>query len=107
MMTRRLRTVCTIRDQDKLFSVMRVACNYMVSLWFVCVREADVMSVNVSKRALNGSVQQVVQKMVTYTLYEKSQTTVYEQQQAITILTQKVRGECEGSFERAIGGSEG
>lgn len=51
---------------------------------------ADIMCVNVERKNGAGVVQQVVQKMVAYKLYERSQMTVYEQQQAITILTQKV-----------------
>lgn len=48
------------------------------------------MCVNVEKKNGVGGVKSVMQKMVNYTLYEKLQTTVYEQDQAIAILNQKV-----------------
>lgn len=48
------------------------------------------MCVNVEKKNGTGGVKSVMQKMVNYPLYEKSQTTVYEQEQTIAILNQKV-----------------
>lgn len=48
------------------------------------------MCVNVTRRSGAGDMQQVAQKMVNYTLYEQSQETVREQQQAIVVLTQKI-----------------
>lgn len=48
------------------------------------------MCINVEKKNGAGGVKNVSQKMINYELYEKSQNTVYEQQQSIAILTQKV-----------------
>lgn len=57
---------------------------------FKCIHSADIMSINVEKKNGTGGVKTIAQKMINYALYEKSQNTVYEQQQSIAILTQKV-----------------
>lgn len=49
------------------------------------------MYISVEKKNGTGGVKSVMQKMINYELYDKLQTTVYEQQQSIAILNQKVK----------------
>lgn len=50
----------------------------------------EIMNISVERKSIDGSVEQVLQPMVTYTMYEKVQCTAHEQAQAIAILKQKV-----------------
>lgn len=76
------KTTKTVRKILLLLSIMGLLIHFFVLV--------QIMNVSVERKSMDGTVEQVMQPMVTYTMYERAQCTVHEQAQAIAILKQKV-----------------